>query len=180
VRVFKRSGTVYGCLIGSRVAQQLWTSSGDPFQAASGAVRQVAGRFIAFVSEGSNQYTRSRAVDVVDLGNGRGYTIAEIEEEMSLHVTGEPPTPGPWPLQTFVLGPDGRTARLYNTYVPPTSALVQATASPAGQVLDLIGFNGLVRQLATSAPGGIPASSLAYDGHTVTWTHDGSSESASV
>jgi hypothetical protein len=180
VRLFKGSGTVYGCLRGSRRAWQLWGVSGDPFQAMSGAARQVAGPFVAFLSESSNQYTRWRTLAVEDLRSGASYPIADWEEEMGIHVTAQPPTPGPWPLDAFRLGPDGRTARLYNTYVPPTSALAESMASPAGQILDLIGFDDLQRQLATSAPGGIVSSSLSYDGHTVTWTHNGSVESASV
>jgi hypothetical protein len=180
VRLFKRSGAVYGCLMGHRSTWQLWASSGDPFEAMSGSVSQVAGRYVAFASRASNQYTYGRAVEVEDLGSGASYTIAEINEEMNIHVTGEPPTPGPWPLEAFRLGPDGRTARLYATYTPPTAGLAERSASPSGQVLDLIGFNGSRQQLATSGPGEIAPSSLAYDGQTVRWTRAGAAESAGV
>jgi hypothetical protein len=76
-------------------------------------------------------------------------------------------------VEAFTLGPDGRTARLYDTF----AANASPSATPTGQVLDLIGFHHFRRQLATSSPGGIVPASLAYDGHTVTWTQNGSLQS---
>jgi hypothetical protein len=85
--------------------------------------------------------------------------------------SGEPPTPGPWPLEAFALGSDGRTARLYATF--PTHPNPSYSAAPSGQVLDVIGFHRFRRQLTVSGPGGIAPTSLSYRDHTVTWTQNG-------
>jgi hypothetical protein len=91
--------------------------------------------------------------------------------------SGDPATPGPWPLEAFALGSDGRTARLYATF--PAHPNPSYDAARSGQVLDLIGFHRFRRQLAVSGPGGIAATSLSYRGHTVTWTQNGAPSSAS-
>jgi hypothetical protein len=178
VRVFKRGGTVYGCVQGSKRAWALWETQNYLTQSKGGAVKQVAGPFVAVEASTNNQYGFEQSAAVYDLRSGASYAIAHVAGELAGPTSGEPATPGPWPLETFVLGPDGRTARLYDTFAPPPNP---STAAPVtGQVLDLIGFHHLRRQLATSAPGGIARTSLGYDGHTVTWTQNGTPQSASV
>jgi hypothetical protein len=178
VRVFKASGTVYGCVKGSSKAWTLWETEMHLTQSKGGAVKQVAGRYVAVETNSENQYGFDHSIDVFDLRDGASYSVAWVAGELGGLTRGEPPTPGPLALEAFVLAPDGRTARLYDTLAPPPNA--GAAAIPTGQVLDLIGFHHFRSQLATSAPGGIEPASLAYDGHTVTWTQNGAPQSASV
>jgi hypothetical protein len=178
VRVFKRQGTVYGCVNGSKRAWSLWETQNYLTQSKGGAVKQVAGPYVAVAASTNNQYGFEQSLAVSNLRTGASYAVASVAGELSGVTSGEPATPGPWPLETFVLGPDGRTARLYDTFAPPPNA---NTAAPVtGQVIDLIGFHRFRRQLATSAPGGIARASLGYDGRTVAWTQNGTPQSASV
>ncbi len=173
VRVFRASGVIYGCLNGSESAWSLWESGVRQ----NGSLGQVDGRFVAVQSTTSDQYEWDTSLDVVDLRSGGSYSIAGESEPLDGPAAGDPATPGPWPIETYVLGPDGRTARLYDTFIPGAGAYSGTVVS---QVLDLIGFHHVDDRLATSAPDGIAPQSLAYDGRTVTWTQDGSPQSASV
>jgi hypothetical protein len=167
VRVFGSSGAVYGCVQGSvRVVEF------------GGSVEQVAGRFVAEEVSKSDQYRYEAWLAVVDLRSGRSYLVASLEQPMWGEASGEPPTPGPWPLEAFALGSDGRTARLYATF--STNPNPSYNAAPTGQVLDLIDSHHLRRQLAVSGPGGIAPRSLSFRDHTVTWTQNGAPCSASV
>jgi hypothetical protein len=178
-RVFKSAGVAYGCVQGSRHAWALWQATHNLYETRSGAVTQVNDRFVAVATSSSSQYGASRELAVFDLASGETYSLASIsEEEFGNRVTGAPPTPGPWPLEASALGPDGRSARLYDTYAP--SARSDYTAAPTGQVVDLVGFHQFHRQLATSGPGAIVPSSLSYDGHTVSWSENGSPQAVSV
>jgi hypothetical protein len=172
VRVFRASDVVYGCVNGSESAWPLWQSS----LRQSGSVAEVNGRFVAVRSRTSDQYEFDLSLDVVDLRSGRRYSIAWESEPLGGGVAGDPSTPGPWPIEAFVLGPDGRTIRLYDKLIAGAS---QYSGTVVGQVLNVIGFHHLNRQLATSPPGAIASASLAYDGHKVTWTQNGSPQSAS-
>jgi hypothetical protein len=165
VRVFKTSGAVYGCVEGS-----------PRIVALEGSIKQVAGRFLAVEESQSDQYGFEASLAVVDLRSGRSYSVASLSQPMWGEASGEPPTPGPWPLEAFALGSDGRTARLYATF--STHPNPGDNASPSGQVLDLIGFHRLRRRLAVSGPGEIAATSLSYRDHTVTWTQNGAPRSA--
>jgi hypothetical protein len=176
---FKSGGAAYGCVRGSRHAWALWQASHNLYEARSGALTQVNGRFVAVTISSSSQYGASRELAVFDLSSGESYALASIsEEEFGHRVIGEPPTPGPWPLEASALGPDGRSARLYDTYAP--SAGTDYTATATGQVVDLVGLHHFHRQLATSGPGAIVPSSLSYDGHTVSWSESGSPQAVSV
>jgi hypothetical protein len=72
--------------------------------------------------------------------------------------SGEPPTPGPWPLEAFALGSNGRPARLYATF--STRANLSYNAAPSGQLLAMIGFHRFRRRLAVSGPGEIAGTSF--------------------
>jgi hypothetical protein len=179
VRVFKSGRVAYGCVQGSTHTWALWQATHNLYEARSGAVTQVSGRFVAVTTSSSSQYGALRELAAFDLRSGKTYSLASInEEEFGHRVSGEPPTPGPWPLEASVLGPDGRSARLYNTYAP--SARSDYTAAATGQVVDLVGFHQFHRQLATAAPGAIAPSSLSYDGHTVSWSQNGSPRTVSA
>jgi hypothetical protein len=166
VRIFERSGAVYGCLEGSVRIVEL-----------GGSVEQVAGPFVAEEGSQSDQYRYTASLEVVDLRSGRSYVVASLEQPIWGEASGEPATPGTWPLEAFVLGSDGRTARLYDIF--PKHPNPSYDAVPSGQVLDLIGFHHFRRQLAVSGPGEIAAASLSYRDHTVTWTQNGAPRSAS-
>ena len=166
VRIFESSGALYGCLEGSVRIVEL-----------RGSVEQVAGPFVAEEGSQSDQYRYTASLEVVDLRSGRSYVVASLEQPIWGEASGEPQTPGPWPLEAFALGSDGRTARLYDTF--STNPNPSYKAAPTGQVLDLIGFHHLRRQLAVSGPGEIAATSLSYQDHTVTWTQNGATHSAS-
>jgi hypothetical protein len=174
VRIFSHSGDVYGCVNGSTRRVWLWETQAE----SSGSVTQVAGRFVAVNWMRGDQYEYDRYVDVVDLRSASSYSIAEVTEPISGTPEGNPPTPGPWPLDGFALGSDGRTARLYDTYAANTSSMYNS--APVRQVLDLVGFHNYRRQLATGDPGAIMPGSLAYHDHTVTWTQDGAPRAVSV
>jgi hypothetical protein len=173
-RVFSHAGDIYGCVNGSQRAVWLWKIQAET----RGSVTQVAGRFVAVDWMRDDQYEYDRAVVVVDLRTGSSYSIAEVTEPISGVPEGSPPTPGPWPLETFALGSDGRAARLYDIYGANSGSIYGAT--PVGQVLDLVGFHHYRRRLATGGPGAIVPGSLAYRDHTVTWQQDGSSRTTSV
>jgi hypothetical protein len=112
-----------------------------------------------------------------NLATGTGYTDASAGGPI-----GGPPTGTPnalsWPLDGFVLGPDGRSARLYDTY--PANAETESNPSPNGELLDVIGPHHFKRILATAQPGTIDPSSLAFHGNTLTWTESGMPESATI
>jgi len=173
VRVFRASGVVYGCVKGSSSAWPLWR----PSRRQTGWVAQVNRQFVAVDSRTSDQYAFDASLRVFDLRTGRSYSIASESEPLSGATTGKPSTPGPWPIERFVLGPDGRTARLYERFA---AAANDYSGTVIGQVLDVIGFHASTRRLATSPPGGIAPGSLAYDGHRVTWTQDGTRRAASI
>jgi len=173
VRVFRASGVVYGCVKGSLSAWPLWRAS----RRQSGSVAQVNRQFVAVDSRASDQYAFDASLRVFDLRSGRSYSIASESEPLSGGATGDPSTPGPWPVEKFVLGPDGRAVRLYERF---TAAANDYSGTVIGQVLDVIGFHKSARRLATSPPGGIAPGSLTYDGHMVTWTQDGTRRAASI
>ncbi len=159
---------MYGCLRGSSRLVLLW----DVQLEQTGSLQQVAGRFVAVRTTLSNQYTFDEAVSVFDLRNGATYSIASLTAPLGGMSEGHPATLGPWPLERFVLGADGRSVRLYDTFA--------ASVMPTGEVLDVIGYHRFRRRLATSASGAIMPTSLAYHGHTVTWTQDRSPRSATI
>lgn len=171
VRVFRHSGNVYGCVNGSTRRIWLW----EILPETRGSVTQVAGRFVAFDWLRDDQYEYDHYVIVVDLRTASAYSVAELTQPLTELPEGNPPTPGPWPLDGYTLGTDGRTARLYDSYVGTMFNQILV-----GQVLDLVGFHGYDRQLATGGPGAIIPKSLAYHDHTVTWTQDGSPRAMSV
>jgi hypothetical protein len=176
VRAFKCSGTVFGCVDGSTSAWPLWGSTDEPYETVSGSILQVSGRFVAFETETGVKGTNDWSIDVMDLRSGAGYPVASWSQVLPFD---EPPSPVKSPLQAFVLGPDGRTACLEEVF----DANVAPSASepfPTRQVLVLLGFHHFHRRLAISTPGGIVPGSVAYNGHTVTWTQSGSAESAAV
>lgn len=177
IRVFRAPGGVYGCVKGRRNKVFLWQDHHKLGEYSSGSVSQAAGHFLAIQSSSGDQYAYDTSLEVVNLRTGASYAIASESEPISGPATGNPSTPGPWPIQAFVLGSDGRTARLYETF--PASSTQGYNTPPSGQVLDVIGFHHFRVQLATSQPGGIAPSSLAYHGHTVTWTQNGVPHSAS-
>jgi hypothetical protein len=177
VRVFTASGTVYGCLAGRKLAWGLWESEHNLTQARTGSVRQVAGRFLAFAESFNDQYGFSQSLEVADLGNGATYTVAMLAESEGT-IGGNPPSPGPAPLEAFRLARNGRSLRLYDTFAP--SAKPNFSAPPTGQVLDVIGFHHFERLLARSAPGVIEPGSLSYNGRTAAWTQNGVRRSARV
>jgi hypothetical protein len=176
VRAFKSSGTVFGCVDGSTRARPLWGPGDIPYETVSGSIQQVSGRFVAFETEtdvkGSNDWT----IEVADLRSGASYEVASWEQSLPFD---EQPSPAKSPVQALVLGPDGRTACLEEVF----DANVAPSASeplPTRQVLVLLGFHHFHLRLAISVPGGIVPGSVAYDGQTVTWTQNGSAESANV
>ena len=173
VRIFRASGVVYGCVNGSQSAWALW----QPSPTLSGSVAQVNRQFVAVKSQTSDQYEFDASLAVVDLRSGRSYPIASESEPLDGPVTGNPSTPGPWPIEAFALGSDGLAVRLYERFTAGTS---EQSATVVGQVLDVIGFQHLHRWLATSPPGEIAPVSVHYEGHKVTWTQDGSRHAANV
>lgn len=175
VRVFRASGTVYGCLDGRAKAWQLWETESLVTQAKGGAVEQVAGRFLAFGRISSSQYGFSNSSEVVNLASGATYTIGLLVGEEG-NLTASPPSPGPQPLEAFRLGPDGRTLRLYATF--RASAKPVSNAAPSGQVLEVIGFHGYHRPLVSCGPGQIARGSLTYNGRTIGWKQNGVEHSA--
>ncbi|HTA11770.1 MAG TPA: hypothetical protein VK765_00015 [Solirubrobacteraceae bacterium] len=181
VRVYRVSGVVYGCLLGSTHAVMLWElgaqAGGGPPET-SGTVKQQQGAFIAVETISGNQYGGSQAVQVFDLENGASYTVAYEESPISGAVSADPPTGGTWPLQAFSLGPDGRVARLYDTLAPATMPGSGETVT--AQTLDVIGFHGFQLKLASTPPEAIVPSSLVDRGSTVTWTQEGTPHSAGV
>jgi hypothetical protein len=170
IRIFRQSRDVYGCLTGKTRRVLLWVEL--PEQQIS--VAGTAGHDVAVQSVVSNQYTYERSIDVVNLANGTGYSIAGLSWPIDGTPTASPATPGPWPLEAFALGPTGLSARLYATFAAGSSPAAQ----PSGQVLDVIGPHGYDRTLATTAAGAIAPSSLAYHGHTVSWVQNGVTQSA--
>jgi hypothetical protein len=156
VRIFRTLHGVFGCVKSSRHA---WLLGGRP--------AQIAGPYVAVEQSSSDQYAFQASARVTDLRNGKGYLIYSVYQPISGPYTGAPSV---WPVETFVLGPDGRTVRLWDT----------GTMTPAGQVLDLIGFRHFARRLATAPPQGIARRSITYNGHRVGWTEDGTRRSVTV
>jgi hypothetical protein len=177
VRVFKTSSGAYGCVEGSLRIVSLWGMGPEDWGVSGFPVKQVAGRFIAVQFSAESQYEYAAWVTVVDLRSGSSYTVASLSQPTDEEASGEPPTPGPWPLEAFALGSDGRTARLYDTFSTHPNPSYEAART--GQVLDLVGFHHFRRQLAVSGPGVIAAMSLSYNNQTVTWTQNGAPQSAS-
>jgi hypothetical protein len=176
VRAFKSSGTVFGCVDGSTHAWPLWGSTDAPYETVSGSILQVSGRFVAFETETGVKGSNDWSIEVADLRSGDGYGVAYWSQTVPFD---EQPSPVTSPVQALVLGPDGRTACLEEVF----DANVAPSASepfPSRQVLVLLGFHHFHRRLAISVPGGIVPGSVAYDGQTVTWTQNGSAESANV
>ncbi len=178
VRVYLSSGTAWGCVQGSRSTWALWEPGGDGSPAVTGAVGQVAGRFVAVETSSGNQYGSNQALEVFDLRSGASYAIAGQQSPISGSPSGEPPSPGPWPLEAYALAGDGRSARLYDTFAANTTQGYDAR--PTGQVLDVVGFHHFQHTLASAGPGQIAPASLTYRGDTVGWTQGGSPASASV
>ncbi len=170
VRVFSRAGDVYGCLIGDTRRVLLWVNLMEQ----QSSVKQVAGRYVAVESIVNNQYTYARSLSMIDLANGAGYSIGSLNWPLGGESSGDPRTPGPWPLEAFVLGANGRTARLYGTFAAGASS----SAHPTGQVLDVIGYRHFNRTIATTGASAISPASLTYNGREVTWTQDGAAHSA--
>jgi hypothetical protein len=162
---------------GSLRIVELWQTEAGGYGGNAGSVKQVAGRFVAVEASQGDQYGFEESLTVVDLRSGSEYSVASLSQPIWGEASGEPATPGPWPLEAFALGSDGRTARLYATF--STHPNPSYDAAPSGQVLDLIGFHHLRRQLAVSGPGEIAATSLSYQDRTVTWTQKGAPRSAS-
>jgi hypothetical protein len=177
VRIFETSGAVYGCVQGRPRIVELWETEAGGYGGNEGSVKQVAGRFVAVQFSHWDQYVSEESLAVVDLRSGSEYSVASVSQPIWGEASGEPATPGTWPLEAFVLGSDGRTARLYDTF--PVHPNPSYDAAPSGQVLELIGFHRFRRSLAVSGPGGIAATSLSYRDHTVTWTQNGAPLSAS-
>jgi hypothetical protein len=176
VRVFSASGDAYyGCVKGSTRRVYLWRFLSSDTTTAGGSIEQVRGRFVAAEASSESQYSSDRSSKVFDLRSGASYAIAVESAPIFGAPTGDPPTPGPFPLERFIRGPDGRAVRLYDTY---SSSARMPTVT--GQVLELVGFNNLRHQLATRSPGVIAPASLTYDGRKVTWTQNGLPHSASV
>ncbi len=176
VRAFKSSGTVFGCVDGSTRAWPLWGSGDIPYEIESGLILQVSGRFVAFEIQTTVKGSNHWLIEVRDLRSGTGYQVAFWEQSLPFD---EPPSPAKSPVLALVLGPDGRTVYLEEVF----DANVAPSASepfPTRQVLVLLGFHHFHRRLAISTPGGIVPGSVAYNGHTVTWTQSGSDESATV
>jgi hypothetical protein len=176
VRAFKSSGTVFGCVDGSTRASPLWGSTDAPYETVSGSILQVSGRFVAFETETGVKGSNDWSIEVADLRSGDGYGVAYWSQTVPFDEQPSPVTP---PVQALVLGPDGRAACLEEVF----DANVAPSASepfPSRQVLVLLGFHHFHRRLAVSVPGGIVPGSVAYDGHTVTWTQNGAPQSASV
>ncbi len=169
VRVYTKSGLAYGCLLGSRRKFSLWQIVDAFTTSANGKVEQVVGPYLAYSASSGSQYEADQRDTVIDLRSGHTYSVASVIAPLSGGTTADPPTPGPYPLRTFVLGPDGRSARLYNSYAAGASP----GTAPSGEVLDLIGFRATPQQIASSGPGGIAPGSVTFDGHTVGWTQDG-------
>ena len=170
VRVYRASGTVFGCLEGRAMAWQLWEAPHGLYQGETGSVRQIEGHFLAYSRHSGNQYGFTESDDVVNLTSGASYTI-DLESEQGGVTSASPATPGPRPLVAFRLGQRGRTLRLYDTYAP--SATTNLGATPTGETLDVIGFGGYHRALATSPPGTIGGASLSFRGDTVSWRQRG-------
>jgi hypothetical protein len=161
---------VYGCLNGHSRRVLLWSILPEQYS----SVADVAGRFVAVESVLSNQYTYDQGLGVVNLGDGAAYSVASLLWPIDGTPQADPATPGPWPIETFVLNHTGRTARLYSTFAPGAGP----GSNPTGQVLDVIGPDHQDRVLATTTAGAIPPASLAYHGDTVTWTENGIPNSA--
>jgi Protein of unknown function (DUF4232) len=173
VRVFRRAFNVYGCVLGS--TRRVWLGvAGSPEQANS--IASVAGHFVAFQSVLNNQYTYAQNLQVVNLADGTGYSVASLSWPIGGSPEASPATPGPWPIEAFALNAGGLTARLYSTFAPGSGP----SSQPDGQVLDVVGAHGYDQTLATTAAGAIAPGSLAYHGNTVSWTENGVAESADV
>ena len=156
VRIFRTQHGVFGCVKSSRHA---WLLGRSP--------AQIAGPYVAIKQSSSNQYAFQASARVTDLRSGNGYAIYSVYQPISGPYTG---TPSVWPAEAFVLGPDGRTVRLWDT----------GTMTPTGQVLDLIGFRHFARRLATAPPQSIAQRSITYNGRRVSWTKDGTRRSVAV
>lgn len=175
VRVFAEDGKVWGCVNGSASAWELWTPGAGAAMSRSAAVRQAAGPYVAVEKVAGGPAPVKRSLAVTDLATGSIYVAAHLEAAAAGAVlSAEPATPGPWPLEGFVLASDGNVARLYSTFQPGAGPGAPVT----GQVLELVGPQGLHRVLASSAQGSIASASLVCSGSTVRWTQAGQLESA--
>jgi len=173
VRVFSEANKVWGCVRGNASAWELW----EPTAGWEGAVRQVAGTYVAVEKAISAAGSYRRSLSVTDLLSGSVYVVAHLERPLAGGAeSSEPQTPGPWPLEAFALAPDGYTARLYDTF----AAGAGSGAKPTGQVLDLVGPQSSQRELASGPPGAIAPASLSCAGRTVRWSQSGAARSAGV
>ena len=171
VRLVTVSGATYGCVVGSTRLWRLWERiPGRRGPEEGGAVKEVKGRFVAFETGNSNQYESNEYLQVIDLRSGAEYVVAGEQAPIDGCATGKPPTPGPPALQAFVLGANGRAARLYETF---TGCSTYPNVTVTGQAIDVIGFHGFHVSVARTAPGQIEPRSLAYDGGTVGWVQQG-------
>jgi hypothetical protein len=91
--------------------------------------------------------------------------------------SGEPATPGPWPLEAFALGRDGRTARLYATFA--TRAKPSYNAAPSGQGARDDRLSSPPSPAGGKRPRRNLGDVLSYRDHAVTWTQNGAPRSAS-
>jgi len=173
IRVFRESHHVYGCVRGHTRRVLLWVKVPEQQSSLQGSV----GHDIAVQSVLNNQYGFSQSLWVVNLLDGATYPIASYGGNVETGtVSGNPATPGPWPLEGFAMSSKGLTARLYDTFAPGSGL----AAEPTGQVLDVIGPRGYDRTLALTGPGAIAPASLAWQGSVVIWTQNGTPESAMV
>ncbi|HEV3046875.1 MAG TPA: hypothetical protein VGY13_05885 [Solirubrobacteraceae bacterium] len=183
VRVFEAAGPtgadVYGCVKGAANVVSLWEAGPEtPYGGAekSGAVKQVAGRFVAAEALTDNQYEHSSSLTVFDLRDGASYELEGTVEPIS-----QPSPPKATKLERFVLGGDGHTAALYATYAPSAATATGSPAgqqSPTGQELVLLGFRHFEQVLASGAPASIAPASLAFNGAAVSWSENGVPRSA--
>jgi hypothetical protein len=153
VRIYRHDGHEYGCVRGSSRTVPI-----------SGLVQQLAGVSALFVQvTEDDQYAYAASTDVVDFRTGKQYRVSSEDEPLGL-----PWSLAPGLIETVVLGPDGDTARLYQTPAPTGAS---DSPPPTTETLDVVGHGDHV--LATGAPGSIDARSIWFAGGVVAWTQDG-------
>jgi hypothetical protein len=137
----------------------------------------VNGRFVLVEGRVSNQYEGASELAAFDLRSGASYGLGGTREPLfplSSYLEERP--------EAHVLGPNGRAAILYESLSVTVSAGLSGppTTTATGLALRLLGFHHFKEQIATAAPGAIEPSSLAYDGHVVSWKQEGTPRSAST
>jgi hypothetical protein len=151
-----------GCVL-PKGKVRLVASSSDYYTSTDDyTVQQVKGAIVLVDASTSNQYVTAGGTSVFNIRTGKGYDIAS-------HCYG------------FACGPPPGDSATH-AFVNAKGQAAAAIAAEGSDTVTIAGFSSKGKRvdLDSGTKAEIPASSLALDGHTVTWTHSGQPMSAEL